>query len=62
MPQDRNQPDGSTGPIYDDWRALAEKASREQDPKKLVEFVQRLCEEIDRYKHKGTEPAGPDGH
>lgn len=60
MPQDGNQLDGSTPPIHDDWRELAEKASKEQDPKKLVDFVQRLCDEIDQLKHKGSEPTGQD--
>ena len=30
-----------------DWRDLAEQASHEQNPKKLMELVSELCEAID---------------
>jgi hypothetical protein len=43
----------------DDWRELAEKASHEMNPKKLVNLVQRLCDELDKEssarKRNGTE-------
>lgn len=60
MPQDGKRPDASTPPIHEDWRELAEKASNEQDPKKLVDFVQRLCDEIDRLKDRRNAALGPD--
>jgi hypothetical protein len=30
------------------WRELAEKASHEMDPKKLIELVQRLCAALEK--------------
>jgi hypothetical protein len=40
-----NSPESSTA---DDWRELAEKASHEMNPKKLIRLVERLCDELDR--------------
>ena len=34
------------------WRELAEKASKEQDPKKLLQEVEELCEELERRQAK----------
>ncbi|HEV2401878.1 MAG TPA: hypothetical protein VGS27_33400 [Candidatus Sulfotelmatobacter sp.] len=31
----------------EDWRALAEQASKEQDPQKLLKLVQDLCDNLD---------------
>lgn len=31
-----------------DWRTLAEQASKEKDPQKLLKLVQDLCENLDR--------------
>lgn len=33
---------------HDDWRRLAERASREENPDKLIVLVNRLCDELDR--------------
>ncbi len=30
------------------WRELAERASKEPDPKKLLELVHELCDQLDR--------------
>lgn len=35
-------------PETERWRGLAEKASKEQDPKKLLETVEELCEELEQ--------------
>jgi len=45
MPHDIN-----TSPPHEGehWHELAERASKEQDPKKLVEEVEELCEELER--------------
>ena len=40
-----NSPESSRA---DDWRELAEKASHETNPKKLIHLVQRLCDELDK--------------
>lgn len=32
----------------EDWRLIAEKASKETDPKKLLQLVQHLCDLLDR--------------
>jgi hypothetical protein len=35
-------------PSADDWRELAEMASHEMNPKKLIHLVERLCDELDK--------------
>jgi hypothetical protein len=41
-----------------DWRQLAEKASHENDPKKLIDLVKRLCEVLDQEKAtRGNPPS-----
>jgi hypothetical protein len=37
-------------PDSEDWRALAERASKETDPKKMLELVQRLCDALEQCK------------
>jgi hypothetical protein len=40
-----------------DWHKIAEKASEEQDPKKLAQLIQALCdrlEELQRSRAKGV--------
>jgi predicted Zn-dependent protease len=34
-------------PPTDEWREIAERASREQDPRKLIELVQELCKKLE---------------
>ncbi len=36
-------------PHTEDWRDLAEQASRESDPQKLVKLVQDLCDRLDQW-------------
>ena len=42
-----------------EWRELAEEASHEMNPKKLIHLVQRLCDKLDKQssarKRNGTE-------
>ena len=46
--QDQTHPADAAGPdTQKDWRDLAEQASHEQDPSKLMELVSELCEAID---------------
>jgi hypothetical protein len=35
-------------PTDHDWRCIAEQASKETDPEKLVLLVKRLCNALDR--------------
>lgn len=42
---DQQKPEKS--PKDEDWRDLAEKASREPDPKRLVELVKELCDKLE---------------
>ncbi len=37
-----------------DWRTLAEQASHEMDTRKLLDLVQRLCEELDKHSSGGN--------
>ena len=43
----------------EDWRTLAQQASAEPDPNKLMEIVEHLCEAIDRTK---PDPNNPHSH
>ena len=46
--RDQTRPADSAGTdARKDWRDLAEQASHEQDPSKLMELVSELCEAID---------------
>ena len=49
MSQNRNGSNPLAATKKENWRTLAEKASNEMDPKKLVDLVQRLGEELDRH-------------
>jgi hypothetical protein len=46
-------------PPPEDWRKLAEQASAEPDPNKLIEIVEHLCEAIDRPKPDPSKPPSP---
>lgn len=46
----------------EDWKKLAQQASAEPDPDKLMEIVEHLCEAIDRTKTdtgKSPSPSKP---
>jgi hypothetical protein len=49
-------------PMAKDWRELSEAASREQDPKKLLELVEQLdkaleeCENTSKEREEKKEP------
>lgn len=45
---------------HDDWRRLAERASREENPDKLMVLVNRLCDELDRLRAQRSEPGRTD--
>ena len=47
MPDDKKEPISTSSPDSD-WREIAEKASKEQDPQKLTQLVLDLCEKLDR--------------
>ena len=46
-------------PPPEDWRKLAQQASAESDPNKLMEIVEHLCEAIDRTKPESSKPTPP---
>lgn len=41
------------------WRELAEKASQEGDPNKLLALVQRLCDALDQERGARASPHSP---
>ncbi len=43
-----------------DWRELSEAASREQDPKKLLELVEELDEALEQREKAVRENRNPD--
>lgn len=51
-----------------DWRLIAEGASQEQDPKRLIQLVEDLCHELERSEealnHRSARklPAQATGH
>ena len=53
--------DGKKAPVPppEDWRTLAQQASGEPDPNKLLEIVEHLCEAIDRTKSDPSKPPSP---
>ena len=46
--------DNSTGNDVD-WRVLCEQASKEQDPERLIELVQRLNEALEERQRRRIE-------
>jgi hypothetical protein len=53
MPDDeKSQPTAPSPPPPrpDDWRKIAEQASTEMDPGRLLELVQDLCSKLDEQK------------
>lgn len=52
------------GPNFQDWRSLAEQASTEMDPEKLLTLVSELCEALEmrrntpRFLRPEANPAG----
>ena len=42
-------------PTDQDWRCIAEKASKEMDPAKLMTLVAKLCRALDRKRGRKTE-------
>jgi hypothetical protein len=62
MPDNR-KPTGapSTPPQSEDWRQIAERASRETNPKKLLELVRHLCALLEKHgaELKSSQPPPP---
>ena len=46
-------------PYSEDWRTIAEQASREMDPKKLAALVSQLCCAFDERDKRHREKCGP---
>lgn len=40
----------------DDWRALCELASKEMDPKKLLNLITRINQALEEFHHKSRSP------
>ncbi len=59
-PRKRYSSISSTLEQHDDWRAIAEKASQEPDPKKVVKLVEDLCQKLEEREaqRKGSDTAG----
>jgi hypothetical protein len=45
-------------PYSEDWRTIAEQASREMDPKKLTDLVNQLCCAFDERDKRRRETCG----
>jgi hypothetical protein len=46
-------------PYSEDWRTIAEQASREMDPRKLAALVSQLCCAFDERDRRYREECGP---
>ena len=40
----------------EDWRVLCELASKEMDPKKLLDLITRINEALEEFHHKSRSP------
>lgn len=40
----------------DDWRVLCELASKEMDPKKLLDLLTRINQALEEFRHKPRPP------
>ncbi len=58
--QDNGKSGATPHPSLDhqDWREIAEKASKEKDPYTLLKLVQQLCEKIDERRGNQQKGAG----
>jgi len=45
----------------EDWRAIAEEASKEKDPEKLLMLVKQLCSAFDDGKRPASPPERDEG-
>ncbi len=60
MPQDGKPTTSSTSPPSKDWREIAERASKEPDPNKLLQLIEELCDSMDRERvQNGLSPISP---
>ena len=44
----------------DDWRVLCELASKEMDPKKLLDLITRINQALEEFHHKSRSPLSPE--
>lgn len=44
----------------DDWRVLCELASKEMDPKKLLDLITRINQSYEEFHHKPRSPLSAD--
>jgi hypothetical protein len=46
--EEKEETNPSAPTDHEEWRKLAERASHEMDTTKLIQLVQRLCDELDK--------------
>ena len=46
----------------DDWRILCELASKEMDPKKLLDLITRINQALEEFHHKSPSPLSANAH
>ena len=56
-------PDDGNHKPFQDWRQIAEQATKEQDPEKLLQLVEQLCDALDAeraaLRQRSTASAAP---
>lgn len=46
----------------EDWRVLCELASKEKDPKKMLDLITKINHALEESHHKPRSPFGATGH
>jgi hypothetical protein len=46
----------------DDWLVLCELASKEMDPKKLLDLITRINQALEEFHHKSHSPLSANAH
>jgi hypothetical protein len=46
----------------EDWRVLCELASKEEDPKKLLDLITKINQALEEFRHKPRSPLNANDH
>lgn len=48
--------------VSEDWRVLCELASKENDPKKMLDLITRINQALEEFHHKPRSPLSANAH
>ena len=46
----------------EDWRVLCELASKEKDPKKMIDLITKINQALEELRHKSRSPLKAEAH